>query len=363
MSLGVEVVEVRGLAPRSGWQQGLSHALAGTGLATAAALEPAAREQELPVPVVQVFCGAAGFEVAATGPTLNPMFAKNGHTFESVPLRSDLRVTVVDRRGRFGLDARPLGTALLPAAAVPGGDGPVFLWLPLAEPGGDDAGTPLKERISTLLAGGPGAGTGEARQRELRRPARAAAADASAARRRAGSLSPPPRRAAGGAAASAAAPQLQVLLRLQVSRPRLHNALTTVKLSLAGLQLNTKTFAASELLNLTVDRVHAMVLRTTRELQLTLAVQAVQLDNQALDTHHPVVLAPSSSAGLYAGAQVRGGAPGWGVLGPTPRFMLPPATKHTALTRRKHIPSLYHRHHNDNSRCCAPTCRRSRPTR
>jgi hypothetical protein len=37
---------------------------------------------------------------------------------------------------------------------------------------------------------------------------------------------------------------------------------------LSGLLLNTKTFAANELLNLTVDRVHAMLLRTTRELQV-----------------------------------------------------------------------------------------------
>ena len=63
--------------PRSGWQQGLSHALTGSGLATGA-LEPGAHVQELPVPVVQVFCGASGFEVSAPGPTLNPMFTNNG---------------------------------------------------------------------------------------------------------------------------------------------------------------------------------------------------------------------------------------------------------------------------------------------
>lgn len=70
-------MQVRGLVPRSGWQHDLSHALAGGGAATAA-LEQAALVQELPVPVVQVFCGGAGFEVAAQGPTLNPLFAKNG---------------------------------------------------------------------------------------------------------------------------------------------------------------------------------------------------------------------------------------------------------------------------------------------
>jgi hypothetical protein len=69
--------QVRGLMPRSGWQQGLSHALTGSGMATGA-LEPGAHVQELPVPVVQVFCGRGGFEVSASAPTLNPMFPKNG---------------------------------------------------------------------------------------------------------------------------------------------------------------------------------------------------------------------------------------------------------------------------------------------
>lgn len=40
-------------------------------------------------------------------------------------------------------------------------------------------------------------------------------------------------------------------------------------------------------------------------LQLTLVVAAMQLDNQTLETHHPVVLAPSSNASLVAGSQVR----------------------------------------------------------
>lgn len=66
------------------------------------------------------------------------------HRFESVPLRSELRVALLDRRGRLGLDARPLGSVLLPAAAVPASDGPVFLWLPLAPPGDEDD-VPLME--------------------------------------------------------------------------------------------------------------------------------------------------------------------------------------------------------------------------
>jgi hypothetical protein len=77
-----------------------------------------------------------------------------------VPLRSELRVAVFDRRGHFGLDSRPLGAALLPAAAVPGTDGPVFLWLPLAPPGDDKEGIPLSEvgwRLApeNCLAAGP----------------------------------------------------------------------------------------------------------------------------------------------------------------------------------------------------------------
>lgn len=198
-----------------------------------------------------------------------------------------------------------------------------------------------------MFSGGHGGGAGEAHQRELRHRA-ADEGPASGARRR---LAMAARRVLPGRQGAAPEePQLQVLLRLQISRPRLHNVLTTFKLSLAGgfgstvqiavdsrqhskaklaarlftspsspspppphhphltttpgLLLNTKTLAANELLNLTVDRVHAMLLRTTRELQLTLVVAALQLDNQTLETHHPVVLAPSSNGSLYAGTQV-----------------------------------------------------------
>ncbi|KIY97560.1 hypothetical protein MNEG_10403 [Monoraphidium neglectum] len=212
----------------------------------------------------------------------------------------------MDRRGRLGLDSRPLGAAALPAAAVPGTDGPVFLWLPLAPPGDGDAGLTLRERFSAGRATYTAA-PGEAWQRDVRRaaprgrePAGTGAA-AAAARRKLAAVARRalPRGGDGGGGCE----ELQVLLRLQISRPRLHNVLTTFKVSLAGLLLNTKTFAANELLNLAVDRVSAMLLRTTRELQLTLVVAALQLDNQALETHHPVVLAPSGNASLVAGAQ------------------------------------------------------------
>jgi hypothetical protein len=57
--------------------------------------------------------------------------------------------------------------------------------------------------------------------------------------------------------AEADRPTLQVLLRVQISRPRLRNALRSVQLNVSGLLLNAKTESADELLNLTVDTVRA----------------------------------------------------------------------------------------------------------
>jgi hypothetical protein len=77
-----------------------------------------------------------------------------------------------------------------------------------------------------------GRGTaGEARQRELHRPAAPDEGAGAATRRRLALMARRMRRGRGGGPEE---PQLQVLLRLQISRPRLHNVLTTFKLSLAG---------------------------------------------------------------------------------------------------------------------------------
>lgn len=91
---------------------------------------------------------------------------------------------------------------------------------------------------------------------------------------------------------------MQVLIRVQISKPRIRNALRTVKLNLAGVLFSIKTGYADELLNLTVDTVRCIVLQTTSEFQMTLIVQSVQLDNQLLETRHPVVLAPAGVPGL-----------------------------------------------------------------
>lgn len=86
------------------------------------------------------------------------------------------------------------------------------------------------QRLDTLLHGG--AGIGEAQQRELRRAPEAA--DGGKRKQAAAAAAAAARRGLGGARGSGDGPQLQVLLRLQMSRPRLHNVLTTIKLSLAG---------------------------------------------------------------------------------------------------------------------------------
>jgi hypothetical protein len=80
VTLEVGVVEVENLAPRSGWSQDLTHALLSSAAAgnargadsssASAVLMETAKRQDLPLPVVYVFCGAGGpgdkgFEVRA----------------------------------------------------------------------------------------------------------------------------------------------------------------------------------------------------------------------------------------------------------------------------------------------------------
>lgn len=99
------------------------------------------------------------------------------------------------------------------------------------------------QRLELLLRGGRGAG--EAHQRELHRaaddgPASTARRLALAARR----VLPGGRGGGGGEEQ-----RLQVLLRLQISRPRLHNVLTTFKLSLAGAPASGEGSAGAEVTN------------------------------------------------------------------------------------------------------------------
>lgn len=111
-----------------------------------------------------------------------------------------------------------------------------------------------------------------------------------------------------------------------------------MKLSLAGLMLSTKSDAADELANMTVDTLQCILLRTTSEVQATLLVHNVQvgqralsvwdfgrcwhghlflrharsacvcvrlqIDNQQLETRHPVVLSTGHGA-FMEDAQVR----------------------------------------------------------
>ena len=72
-------------------------------------------------------------QVSAGARSLHPLFAPNLTRFSGVGLRSVLRVLLYDQRG--ALDARLLGSAVLPAAAVHGaGSAPLYLWLPLSAP-------------------------------------------------------------------------------------------------------------------------------------------------------------------------------------------------------------------------------------
>jgi hypothetical protein len=90
--------------------------------------------------------------------------------------------------------------------------------------------------------------------------------------------------------------QLQVLLRLRVVRPAAHGTVASLRLNLEGAQLNARGAGGSELLHLTLSRLQCAALVTARERMLSVALGGVQLDNQLLETRHPVVLAPASLA-------------------------------------------------------------------
>ncbi len=108
VSLDVEVLEVRNIAPRSGWQQAVGQAL----LASSSHGRPAISTKELPVPVVQVSCSSMTHEVRGpwaaqsllyTGPTkLVPTWlldktlnARAGHVLAPFGLAESVVVTVV----------------------------------------------------------------------------------------------------------------------------------------------------------------------------------------------------------------------------------------------------------------------------
>lgn len=71
-------------------------------------------------------------QVSSGTHTLNPLFALNRFRFTNVGVRSMVRVLVYDRRS--ALDSRLLGSATLPAAAIPASNGPIYMWMPLTPP-------------------------------------------------------------------------------------------------------------------------------------------------------------------------------------------------------------------------------------
>ncbi|KAF6253188.1 hypothetical protein COO60DRAFT_1463300 [Scenedesmus sp. NREL 46B-D3] len=286
VSLEVGVMEVANLTPRSGWSQDLTHVLLSSAAAGSARrslnagggllLSEAVKKSDLPLPVVYVFCGPggskdAGVEVASGVHTLNPVFADNLMRFQHVGMRSVLRVLVYDRRS--ALDSRLLGVASLPAAAVPASSSaPVYMWVPLSPPGCRGKG-----RLTKLQGYMPWAAHGM-----------------DAARQQLGGRAHSQHAGGGAFLHQQQQHPVQVLLRVRVVKPATHDTTAAVQLNLEGLQLNAKTNGGDELLNLTVSSVQCALLSTTRERQLSLSVLSLQLDNQLLETRHPVVLSPAA---------------------------------------------------------------------
>ncbi|GFH11995.1 uncharacterized protein HaLaN_07607, partial [Haematococcus lacustris] len=254
---------VRNLAPRGGWQHDLVDALGG--------LQPlSAQQRSLPLAQVQLACFDTLHAVTAPQPSLNPRFEKNSCRFENITLGNAISIKVCDRPSLIRRQRPVLGEAELLVEKVPS-TCPIYVWVPLHLP---------RERITKAARAAAKAGA-------------MAGEPWSAVNTQGPSLAARQRQQVsmmfGGMGVDAA---VQVFLRLQISRPPASGLRVGLTLDLAGIGVCART-SMSELFNFTVQRVRASMLQTVRDLQLTAAINAVQLDNQLLETLRPVVLSPS----------------------------------------------------------------------
>lgn len=127
-SLPARLPQVRNLSPRTGWQQEIVAALGGSQNTS-----PAVVTKQLPRAQVRLSHSATMHTVVAEAPNLNPRFATNSQSFESLALGSTVSVKVFDTFS--GLFSRKvlLGEAELQVGAIPSA-APTYVWLPLCQP-------------------------------------------------------------------------------------------------------------------------------------------------------------------------------------------------------------------------------------
>ncbi|EFJ52490.1 hypothetical protein VOLCADRAFT_102987 [Volvox carteri f. nagariensis] len=245
VNLELSILEIAGLLPREGLRATVAASMYGR--QTASTMSVAM----LPRAVVTMTCGGDTKREIASTNSVNPRFSKNKHTFENVPLGSKLDLKVFDQVS--GSYTKPVAEAELHLSLIPGTD-PIYAWVALAR---RKHGSRSQRMLALIMVMEEEGDAG-----------------------------------------------VQLLLRIKINKPQIHGVSMAVTLDLAGIGLCAKT-NLEELFNYTMHKLRAMLVQTRTEVQLSLAVQTIQLDNQMLEAKNPVVLSPADVSGSSSLAQAR----------------------------------------------------------
>ncbi|MEW5296934.1 MAG: hypothetical protein WDW36_000180 [Sanguina aurantia] len=235
LNLDLSILEVRNLAPREGWRTEVATAIHGRGIASLS-------KGVLPQAEVAVTVGGETQVVRAKEHSVSPRLSKRSPMeFKNVAIGSHLLIQVLDHVGQA---SKLLGRIEIPLQNLPSMD-PVYVWLQVPRL---DKKHGNKSKVLSKLTGN----------------------------------------------ASEPKSEMCIFVRFQVTKPQVTGTLAAVSLDLAGIGLCAKN-SVDELFNFSVQRLRAHVRQTRTELQLAAAINALQLDNQMLDTLHPVVLSTADS--------------------------------------------------------------------
>ncbi|GLI64033.1 hypothetical protein VaNZ11_007171 [Volvox africanus] len=245
VNLEVSVLEISGLVPREGLRASIAASMYGRQTPSTMSIAM------LPKALVVMTCNGEPRKVEATANSVNPRFNKNKNTFENVPLGSKMELKVFDQVSKSYL--KLLAEAEIHLSRIPGTD-PIYAWFALAR---RTHGSRSQRVLALLMSMEEEGDSG-----------------------------------------------VQLLMRIRINKPQVHGIGMAVTLDLAGIGLCAKT-NLEELFNYTMQKIRAMLVQTRSDLQVSLVVQTVQLDNQMLEAKNPVVLSPADVSGSSSLAQAR----------------------------------------------------------
>ncbi|GLC57723.1 hypothetical protein PLESTB_001257700 [Pleodorina starrii] len=245
VNLELSVLEIAGLLPREGIRASIAASMYGRQTANMMSIAM------LPRAAVSMSCNGETRAAAAGSNSVNPRFPKNTAVFQNVPLGSKVLLKVLDQVS--GSYHKVLAEAEIHLSHIPGTD-PVYAWLALKRRKHGSR----SQRVLAMLMVMEEEGDAD----------------------------------------------VQMLIRIKISKPQVHGVALSVTLDLAGIGLCAKT-NLEELFNYTMQKIRTSLVQTRTDLQVSLAVQTIQLDNQMLEAKNPVVLSPADVSGSSSLAQAR----------------------------------------------------------